>query len=82
MIGFYLAIRSLNLPLFLKKFLNYTILAVVIFSGIKIIAAFINFCFKIYLIKRKEDVTLEKSLAGILIIKSSFMDNSFDFLFG
>ena len=68
LVGLYLATKSLNIPLFLKKFLNYTILAVVIFFGIKIITAFINFCFKVYLIKQKEDPTLEKSLAGILII--------------
>ncbi|MCM8792833.1 MAG: mechanosensitive ion channel family protein, partial [Candidatus Omnitrophica bacterium] len=64
----YLALKNLILAGFLERLLNYLILALWIFFVVKTILEFINYGFKIYLRKQGGDVTLEKSLYGIMIV--------------
>ncbi|MCM8827631.1 MAG: mechanosensitive ion channel family protein, partial [Candidatus Omnitrophica bacterium] len=64
----YLAINSLTLTEVLKKLLGYFILGLGLYFGVKVLVSFVSYAFKLYLKKQGEDISLERSLAGILIL--------------
>jgi len=64
----YLSLKTLVLSVPIEKAINYIILAAGLFFTVKTILAFINYGFKIYLKKQGGDITLERSLQGIMIV--------------
>lgn len=64
----YIALKNLIFPGYIEKILNYAILGVVVFFAVKVIMAFVGYGFEIYLKKQGGDVTLERSLQGIMVV--------------
>ena len=64
----YIALKNLIFPEFIEKALNYAILGIVVFFAGKVVLEFVGYGFKIFLKKHGGDITLEKSLQGIMVV--------------
>lgn len=64
--AFYLSLTTLNLPAFLKKFINIIGLALLTVLVTYLLTTLLNYLLKAYWVRRGKDVTLERSLKGIL----------------
>jgi len=64
----YLALKILDFPGVLKDIVDYLVLGILVFFGVKVSVAFIGYGFKAYLKKRGADSELLKSFQGILMV--------------
>lgn len=64
----YVSIKSLTFSPYIEKGLNYSVLAVVLIFSARLITMIISYGLKIYLTRRGDGLTLERSMKGILIV--------------
>jgi small-conductance mechanosensitive channel len=64
----YVGLKILSFPQRAVKIFNYLILGVILFFIVRALISFIAYGFKVYLKRKNGDITLEKSLQGIMAV--------------
>jgi small-conductance mechanosensitive channel len=70
---FYLSLKTLHLPSGMGIVINFIELAVVTFFAVRIIILLLGYSLNAYLVKKQEDPTLARSLAGMLNVAKFFI---------
>ncbi|MBN1913325.1 MAG: mechanosensitive ion channel family protein [Candidatus Omnitrophica bacterium] len=65
---FYLGMNTLVLEPLLKKIVNILATSILTFTVVRMVTALISYAFRVYLVKRKKNEALKRSLDGILVV--------------